>query len=66
MNAYQQSILDHLVSMTKTDKRYAWWAAKNYAEIDPHQLADMPELLTARMKAHQASIEQKTGVSTNE
>ena len=66
MNAYQQSILNHLVSMAQQDKRYAWWAAHNYKEIDPHQLADMPALLTERMKAHQASIEQKTGVSTNE
>jgi hypothetical protein len=41
--------------MTKTDKRYAWWAAKNYAEIDPHQLADMPALLTERMNQQQGA-----------
>jgi hypothetical protein len=55
MNAYQQSILNHLVSMAQQDKRYAWWAAKNYAQLDPYQLADMPALLTERMKQLQGA-----------
>lgn len=61
MNDYQQRILDHLVSMAKQDKAYSWWAAKNYAQIDPHHLADMPAQLTARMKALQALNAQQTG-----
>lgn len=61
MNDYQQRILDHLVMMAQQDKSYAWWAAHNYKEMDPHQLADMPALLTARMKALQASNAQQTG-----
>lgn len=50
MTPYQARILAHLVAMAKLDKAYAWWASKNYAEIDRHQLAEMPELLTKAMK----------------
>ena len=66
MNAYQQSILDHLVMMAQQDKRYAWWAAKNYAQLDPYQLADMPALLSARMLALQALTAQRTEAQTHE
>jgi hypothetical protein len=61
MNDYQQRILDHLVMMAQRDKRYAWWAAHQYKEIDPYQLSEMPALLTARMKALQALNAQQTG-----
>jgi hypothetical protein len=54
MNAYQQHILDHLVNMAQVDKRYAWWAAHNYAKLD-ERLADMPALLTERMKQLQGA-----------
>ena len=58
MNAHQQSILDHLVMMAQQDKRYAWWAARNFKEIDPYQLADMPALLSARMQAMQRLLSE--------
>lgn len=51
MTPYQSQILAHLVAMAKQDKAYAWWASKNYAEIDRYQLAEMPEMLTKTMKA---------------
>jgi hypothetical protein len=54
MSAYQQHILDHLVNMAQQDKRYAWWAAHNYAKLD-ERLADMPALLTERMKQLQGA-----------
>lgn len=51
MTPYQQKVLDHLVNMALLDKQYAWWASKNYAEIDRAELWAMPELLTKTMKA---------------
>lgn len=36
--------------MAHKDKAYAWAASKNYAQIDPYGLADMPQWLTAAMK----------------
>lgn len=53
MTPHQSKILAHLVTMAQTQKAYAWWASKNFAELDP-ELADMPRLLTAAMK-NQAS-----------
>lgn len=50
MDPYQTKILNHLVMMAQTQKAYAWWSSKFYAELDPEQLADMPKLLTAAMK----------------
>lgn len=50
MTPHQQKILEHLIDMAKKDKACAWAASKNYAQIDPYELADMPQLLTAEMK----------------
>lgn len=50
MTPYQQKFLDHLVRMAAQDKALAWWSAKNYAEMDPFQLSEMPAMLTAEMK----------------
>jgi hypothetical protein len=50
MSPYQSKILAHLINMAKLDKSYSWWSAKKYAQIDPHQLADMPEQLTRSMR----------------
>lgn len=48
-NTNADRILAHLVRMAKVDKHYAWWAAKNYARLNPHECSDMPERLTAHM-----------------
>ena len=63
MNPYQQKFLDHLVRMAAQDKALAWWSAKNYAEMDPYQLSDLPQLLTAEMKRLQGlnACESSTG-----
>lgn len=44
-----ESIIDHLVRIAKVDKHYAWWAAKNYAKINPHECSGIPDQLTKRM-----------------
>ena len=49
MTPLQTKVLAHLVKMAKLDKNYAWWASKHYAEIFPHELAELPALLTAAM-----------------
>ena len=63
MTPYQQKFLDHLVRMAAQDKALAWWSAKNYAEMDPYQLSDLPQLLTAEMKRLQGlnGCESSTG-----
>lgn len=63
MTPYQQKFLDHLVRMAAQDKALAWWSAKNYAEMDPYQLADLPQVLTAEMKRLQGlnDCESSTG-----
>ena len=63
MTPYQQKFLDHLVRMAAQDKALAWWSAKNYAQMDPYQLADLPALLTAEMKRLQGlnACESSTG-----
>ena len=42
-SALHQRVLSHLVMMAKADKSFAWSAAKNYARLDPYQLATMPD-----------------------
>ena len=44
-------ILEHLVRMALVDKQYAWWAAKNYASLNPSDCKDMPDQLKQRMLA---------------
>lgn len=48
-SALHQRVLSHLVMMAKADKSYSWSAAKNYAKLDPYQLATMPDDLTREM-----------------
>jgi len=48
-SALHQRVLSHLVTMAKADKSFAWSAAKNYARLDPYQLATMPDDLTREM-----------------
>jgi hypothetical protein len=48
-SALHQRVLSHLVTMAKADRYYAWSAAKNYAKLDPFQLATMPDDLTRVM-----------------
>jgi len=50
LNNLKQRILAHLVNMAKVEKHYAWWSAKNYAEMQ-NDWADLPELLTQQMKS---------------
>lgn len=49
--SHADAILEHLVSLAMTPgwKEYSWWAAKNYAQINPAELADMPQRLKERM-----------------
>lgn len=50
-DAVKADILAHLLWMAGIDKAYSWWAAKHYAKIgECLGWADLPELLTARMK----------------
>ena len=50
-DALKADILAHLVRFASIDKAAAWAAAKNYAKIgECLGWADLPELLTARMK----------------
>ena len=59
LSEYQQGELDHLVAMAQEDKREAWHAALQRAKQSP-LLADMPRLLTERMKALQQPKEAAT------
>ena len=59
LSKYQQDELDHLVGMALEDKREAWHAALQRAKESP-LLADMPRLLTERMKALQQPKEAAT------
>lgn len=45
-------ILEHLVSLAKQPawKAYAWHAAKQYEELDPHRCKGMQERLKQRMQ----------------
>lgn len=54
MTPYVQKFLTHCMMLASLDKPYSWWAAKNYAELDP-QLADLPKLLTTAMQQLQSS-----------
>ena len=63
MTNYQQKFLDHLVRMAAQDKALAWWSAKNYAAMDPHRLAEMPKMLTARMLQLQSSKPSEAAIS---
>ena len=54
-SALHQRVLSHLVTMAKVDRYYAWSAAKNYARLDPYQLATMPDDLTRVMLQKVAS-----------
>ena len=54
-SALYQRVLSHLVMMAKADKSYSWSAAKNYAKLDPYQLATMPDDLTREMLQKVAS-----------
>lgn len=49
--SHADAILEHLVSLAMTPgwKEYSWWAAKNYAKINPRELAEMPQRLKERM-----------------
>lgn len=57
MTPRQTKFLAHLIDVatgTKWNippqKATAWESAKRFAEMDPYQLADLPQLLTAEMK----------------
>jgi hypothetical protein len=57
MTPYQEMFLLHLIEIATgaqrnlpPQKATAWEMAQKYAQIDPHQLADMPELLTRSMR----------------
>lgn len=45
-------ILEHLVKLAKTPgwKAYAWNAAKQYEQLDPHRCKGMQERLRQRMQ----------------
>lgn len=47
MTELERKFLAHLVWMASLEKRYAWWAAKNYAQCPG--LERMPQLLTEAM-----------------
>lgn len=49
MTPLQIRTLAHLVMMAKLEKNYAWWSAKHYAEICPHELGELPAMLTREM-----------------
>ena len=55
MTPLQTKVLAHLVKMAKLDKSYAWWAAKHYAELCPHELADIPQLLVSAMQSRSSN-----------
>ena len=70
MTQLQTKVLQHLIDVatgTKWNippqKTTAWESAKRFAEIDPFQLADLPQLLTAEMKRLQglSACESSTG-----
>lgn len=42
-------VLEHLVKMARVDKQYSWWSAKNFAAINPFDLADIPDRLKKQM-----------------
>jgi hypothetical protein len=50
MTPYLQKMLNHCVWMAEREKSYAWWAANNYAQMDP-ALEELPALLTAEMRS---------------
>ena len=61
MTTTKQRVLEHLIDVATgrkwnipPQKRTAWDMAKNYAQIDPYQMADMPELLKQAMHARNA------------
>ena len=55
----KDAILNHLIWIASPneqrpgDKRYAWESAKQYAAMLP-EWEDLPDLLTAEMKKHEA------------
>ena len=51
--------LNHCVRMCIADKIYGWSAANTYSKMYPQLLSTLPELLTQRMKALQASSGQR-------
>ena len=61
MSPYQERVLAHLVSLALVDKTYSWWAAKNFAQIDPHLLSEMPSLLTQEMRRRNEQVRQEGG-----
>lgn len=52
---HRASMLAHCIKLAKTDKHYAWWAAKRYARESEGVLHDLPQLLAAAMKAEAAA-----------
>jgi len=45
-----RSVLAHLIDAHKWDPSYAEKSARNFARLDPWQLADMPEQLKALLQ----------------
>ena len=51
----QQRILAHLIFMAQTQKAYAWHSANKYAEIHPHELSQLPDLLVSAMRSQSSN-----------
>ena len=55
MENLRERVLRHLVFLASLDRHYAWSAAKNYAKLDPWQLATITDDLTREMLQKVAS-----------
>jgi len=63
LTPYEQKFLDHCIAMAKVDKKYSWFAAKNFAALDP-QLSDLPSNLATAMNALKDSNPLETSTKT--
>lgn len=61
MTHLQTKALAQCIQWCEVDqKAHAWKLAKELAEIDPHQLADLPQMLTKAMLAKGSTQQSKS------
>ena len=64
MKTYKSRILAHLLFMHSLEPAYAAKSAKWYSQVDPHELADMPELLQLACEKLPVSASAATSTPT--
>jgi hypothetical protein len=50
MTPYQARFVQTIINTAKYDKTYAMWSIRHFSELDPHNLKNLRELVTAEVE----------------